>query len=186
MISLGQLWIPILASAVGVFVASSLIHMVLKWHNSDYRKIANEDEVRSAIRASGAAPGQYVMPHCAEMKDMQKPEMQEKFKQGPVAFLTLIPPGPPTMGKALGLWFAFTLGVSIALAYLASRTLPQGASFMQVCRLVGIVALLAYAGGSVANGIWMGRPWKSVAKDVADGVIYGLVSAVLFAWLWPR
>ena len=103
MISLAQLWIPIVLSAVLVFAASSLIHMVFKWHNPDYRKLANEDEVRAAIRSSSPAPGQYMIPHCIDPKEMQKAEVQQKYKDGPVGFLMLRPAGAPSMGTPLAL-----------------------------------------------------------------------------------
>ena len=160
--------------------------MVLKWHNSDYLKLANEDDVRAAIRMANPQPGQYVLPHCSDMKDMQKPEVQEKFKDGPVGFLTLRANGVPSMGQSLGLWFLFNVVIALVAAYLAARTLSSGASFLQVCRVVGAVSFLAYAGGSVQGGIWMGKPWTSVAKEVGDGLIYAVVSAVVFGWLWPR
>lgn len=57
MIPLASLWLPIIVAAVLVFVASSLVHMVFKWHNADYLKLANEDEVRDALRESAPAPG---------------------------------------------------------------------------------------------------------------------------------
>jgi hypothetical protein len=186
MISLAQLWIPIVLSAVLVFAASSLIHMVFKWHNSDFRKLANEDEVRAAIRASNPEPGQYIIPHCGDPKEMQKPEAQQKFKEGPVGFLTLGRPGAPSMGRPLALWFLLTLVVSLVAGYLASRTVPYGASFLAVCRVVGIVTFIAYASGAVQQAIWMCKPWPSVAKDALDAFIYGLVSAAVFGWLWPR
>ena len=183
---LAQLWMPIILSAVAVFVASSLIHMVLKWHNSDYRKLPNEDSVRAAIRAGNPAPGQYVVPHCLGMKEMQTPESQQKFVEGPVGFITLRPNGLPRMGGTLALWFLFTLAVGVIAAYVAAKTLPTGATFGQVCRVVGTLSFLAYTGGSVTNGIWMGKPWSSVAKDVVDGLIYGALTGAVFGWLWPR
>ena len=185
-VSLGQLWIPIVAAAVGIFIASSLVHMVFKWHNADYRKLANEDDVRAVVRASSPAPGQYVIPYCSDMKLMQTPEFQQKFKDGPVAFLTVRPSGPPTIGPALGQWFVLNLVVALLVAYLASKSLPSTASFLQVCRIVGTVTFMAYAGGSISGAIWMGKPWASAAKEVLDAFIYGLVSAVIFGWLWPR
>jgi hypothetical protein len=112
-----QLWIPVVVSAVLVFVASSVIHMLLKWHDSDYRKLPNEDAVRASIRAANAAPGQFVIPHCAGIKEMQSPENQQKFREGPVGLLTLR---------------------------------------------------------------------ARVAKEVVDGLIYGLITGVAFGWLWPR
>jgi hypothetical protein len=186
MISLGQLWIPIVASAVGVFVMSSLIHMVFKWHNAEYRKISNEDDVRTVLRAGSLAPGQYIIPHCADMKDLQQPEMQQKFKDGPIAFMTVRPSGPPTMGPQLGQWFALNVAVALLAGYLASKSLPMGASFLQVCRVVSLVTFLAYAGGSVSHAIWMGKPWSAAAKEVLDAFLYGLVTALVFGWLWPR
>jgi hypothetical protein len=184
--SLQQLWIPIILSAVLVFASSSLIHMVLKWHNSDYRKLSNEDDVRAAIRAGSPAPGQYVLPHCVDMKDMQKPETQQKFAEGPVAWLVIKPSGAPKMGRPLVLWFVFVLAIGGIAAYVAARTLPGSASFLQVCRVVGVVSFLAYAAGSVQGAIWMGKPWGSAAKEVADGLIYAVITAVVFGWCWPH
>jgi hypothetical protein len=186
MVSLEQLWLPIVLSAVLMFVVSTLVHMVFKWHNSDYRALPNEDAVRSVIRSGNPAPGQYLMPYCKDPKEMKSPEMLQKFQEGPLGFVTLRKPGMPSMGAPLAQWFALNLLVAIAAGYLASRTLPFGAGFLTVCRLVGIVVFLAYAGGSVSQAIWMGKPWVSAAKELLDSFLYGLVSALAFAWLWPR
>ena len=186
MISLAQLWLPVVVSAVFVFVASSLVHMVFKWHNTDYLKLGNEDEVRAVLNKTKPAPGQYFVPHCADMKEMQSPDMQKKFVDGPVGLVVLRASGLPTMGKSLGQWFAWTLVVGVLVAYLASKSLHPGDSFAHVARLTSIVAFLAYAGGSVQAGIWMGKPWRSVAKEVLDGVIYGAVTAAAFGMLWPH
>lgn len=186
MTALNQLWIPVLLAAVLVFTLSSLIHMVFKWHASDYNALANEEEVRAAIRKGTPAPGQYVLPHCSDPKDMAKADMQQKYVEGPVAFLVVSPNGAPAIGKALGLWFLYAVGVALMAGYVASRTLHPGAHYLTVFRVVGTVSFLAYAGGSVQGGIWMGKPWSSVAKDLLDGLLYGLVSAGAFGWLWPR
>jgi len=182
-----ELWLPIVVAAVGVFIASSLIHMVFKWHNSDYLKLANEDEVRAAIRAGSPVPGQYAVPYCSDMKQMGSPEMQQKFREGPIAWVTLRPTGTPNMGPMLGQWFVLNLVVAALAAYVASKTLMLlPATFLGICREVGVITFLAYAGGSVSAGIWMGKPWRSVAKEVLDAFIYGAVSALVFAWLWPQ
>ncbi|HCZ33246.1 MAG TPA: hypothetical protein DHV93_07190 [Holophagaceae bacterium] len=186
MVSLTHLWLPIVLSAVFVFAASSLIHMVIKWHASDYRALPNEEEVRAALQKAAQSPGQYVIPHCGDMKDMEKPEMQQKYKDGPIGFIMLSPNGAPNMGKALGMWFLYSLAVAFMAAYVASRTLGPGTHYLQVFRVVGAVSFLTYAGGSVQMGIWAGKPWRSVVKDLLDGLIYGLVSAGAFGWLWPK
>ncbi len=179
------LWLPIVVSAVLIFVASSLIHMLLKWHNSDYRKLANEDAVRAAIRAGAPAPGLYVVPHCTDMKDMQNPDMMQKFAEGPVGFVTLRQPGSPRIAAALIQWFVFTLVISTATAALALQTYGIDGNPHYAAHLIGVVSLLVYAGACIPEGIWMARPWKSVFKHGIDGAIYATISALTFMWLWP-
>lgn len=180
-----QLWLPILATAVFIFIASSLIHMVFKWHNSDYQKLGNEDEVRAAIRAGSPAPGQYVLPHCVDMKDMADPAMIKKFTDGPVAFITVRPSAAPAIGGALVNWFIFTLVIAIVAATVAVDAFGIKGDSRSVAQLIGVVSFLAYAAGSFQMAIWMGKPWGSVGKDVLDAVIYAVVSGVTFLWLWP-
>jgi hypothetical protein len=185
MVSLIQLWLPIVLSAVFVFVASSLVHMVLRWHNSDYGKLPNEDEVRAAIRKGAPAPAQYVIPHCTDMKQLQSPEMQQKFVDGPNGFLRIYASGKPTMGPMLGKWFALNLAVAFLIAYIAANTLVTGAAAGHVLRVTASIGFLAYAVGSVSEGIWFYKPWRAVAKDLVDALIYGFAGGAAFAWLWP-
>lgn len=183
---LGALWLPIVLSAVLVFVVSSVIHMVLKYHNRDYARLPNEDAVRAALRAGNPEPRQYVIPYAAEMKEMESPEMRQKYTEGPVGVLNLRGPGVPKMGPLLLQWFLFALGVSFFVAYLAANTLEPGAEYLDVFRVVGVAGFLAYAAGQVPAAIWMGKPWPVAWKEVFDGLIYGLVTAGTFGWLWPR
>ncbi len=183
MVSLTALWLPIVLSAVGVFVASSIVHMVLKYHNSDYRKLPDEDKAADAIR--GAAPGYYSMPHCLDMKEMGSPEMMKKYKDGPIAFVTVAPNGPPNMGKLLGTWFVFCLVISVFVAYLTGRHLGAGADYMTVFRMASTVAFLGYGASEPVAAIWKAQPWGMTMKHVLDGLIYALVTAAIFAQLWP-
>ena len=184
MVALGSLILPIVLSAVLVFVTSSILHMVLKYHASDYTPLPNEEAGRAALR--GVAPGQYMIPHAGDMKELEKPEIKQKFLDGPIAVLNIKRPGPPTMAPMLGQWFVFTLVVSFFVAYIASHTLPAGTPYLQVFRVVGSVAFLAYAAGQIPRAIWMGKPWSVAWKEVADGLLYGLVTAGAFGGLWPR
>jgi hypothetical protein len=181
-----SLWLPILLSAVVVFVISSLVHMVLKWHNSDYGNLANEDAVRAAIRAGNPAPGRYVMPRCAEMKDMASEAMKQKYAEGPVAHVTILPNGMPNMGKYLGMWFLWSLAIAVVAAFLAARLVGAGhAHAVTAAKLVGAVSLIAHGFGTVTESIWVGRPWSSSVKYVLDAALYAVGSALVFYWLWP-
>lgn len=185
MTGFAQLWLPILLSAVGVFIASSILHMLLKfWHMPDYHGFANEDDVREAIRRHNPKPGMYALPHC-RMEDMQTPETREKFAQGPVGLVFLRANGMVNMGLNLALWFGFCVLVSLFAALIAGHALPAGASGKSVFHVVGLACLMAYGFGSLPMGIWWGQPWSAVAKDVVDGLIYAVVTAAVFTWLWP-
>ncbi|HET7294445.1 MAG TPA: hypothetical protein VFM88_18620 [Vicinamibacteria bacterium] len=185
MVPLSSLWLPILLSAVLVFVASSIVHMVLGLHRSDYGKLANEDAVLEALRGAGVAPGTYTFPCAANPKDMSTPEMLEKYKKGPVGILNVIPSGPPAMPKLLGQWFAFSVLVGVFAAYLAGRALGPGAHYLAVFRVVGTVAFLAYLSTHATDPIWKGERWGIALKHAADGFVYALLTAGVFGWLWP-
>lgn len=185
MVSLFALWLPILLSAVIVFVASSIIHMVLPYHRSDYKQLPDEDKLRAALRSAGLQPGLYHFPFCTH-KEMNTPAAQEKFKEGPVGFVTIFPSGPPNMSKFLGLWFVYCLIIGVFTAYLTGRTVAFGAHYRVVFRVAGTAAFLAYGLGPMVNGIWKGQPWSVVFKEAFDGLVYALLTAGTFGWLWPR
>jgi len=185
MVPLTSLVLPILLSAVFVFIASSLLHMVLQYHRSDYTPLPDEDKVVSALRSAGLKPALYVFPHCTP-KEMKSPAMQEKYKQGPVGLLTVFPSGLPNMPKFLGMWFGYCLVISFFAAYLTGRTVLHGAPYLAVFRVAGTATFFAYGLGPLVNGVWRGVPWSSVLKESFDGLIYSLVTAGTFGWLWPR
>jgi hypothetical protein len=185
MTPLSLLWLPILLAAVGVFVASSVIHMALKYHQSEYRRLPDEEMVLAALRGIGMTPGLYVFPY-ATHQTMKSPEMQEKYKEGPVGFVSVMPSGLPNMGKFLGLWFGFCLVVSAFTAYITGITVVPGAIFAAVFRMAGTAAFMAYAVGVLPGVIWKGQPWSMTIKEFIDGAIYALITALIFAWLWPR
>ena len=182
---LASLWLPVLAAALAVFLASSLVHMVLRWHQSDFSRLPNEDAVRAALREAGASAGQYITPWCEGMKQMQEPDMQRKYAEGPIAIITTLAPGMPKMGPMLSRWFLLNLVLAAAVAAIAAQIYGTAGHSPAVGHLAGLVTFLAYATGSVSNSIWMGRRWSSTAKDVADALIYGVVTALAFWWLWP-
>jgi hypothetical protein len=186
MVSLGALWLPVLLSAVFVFITSSILHMVFRYHSATYTRLPNEDAVRTAIRAGNPGPGQYIIPHAGGMKEMETPEMQQKYAEGPVGVLNLRRAGKPSMGPYLVQWFVFTLVVSFFVAYVAAHAVAPGTVYLEVFRLVGAVAFLAYAAGQFPAAIWMGKPWSVATIEAFDGLLYALVTAGTFGWLWPR
>jgi hypothetical protein len=186
MISLAQLWLPIVLSAVAVFVASSLLHTVINWHASDYWKLPDEEAARAALRKDAPKPGQYIVPWCTHGPDMKSEEMQRKFREGPVAMIYVRPTGAPHMGGALGAWFAFVLVMSALIGYVAAVAAPAGSTTSHVFRIVAVVAFLAYGGGAPVQAIWIGQPWRAAVKDMVVGAVYAAVTGALFAWLWPQ
>ena len=186
MVPLAELWLPILLAAVIVFVGSSILHMVLRYHRGDYRQLPQEEAVLTSLRSAGVTPGVYVLPYARDPKEHKKPEMQEKMRRGPVGLLTVMPSGPMNMGKYLGSWFAYCLVVSLFVAYLAGHTLPPGTHYPRVFRVTGIAAFMTYGLSQISNMIWAGQPRSTTAKHVLDGFIYGLLTAGTFGWLWPH
>src|SRR5260370_35746895 len=160
-----ELWIPILLSAVIVFVASSIIHMALPWHKGDYPKMPNEDKVIAALRPLAIPPGDYMVHRCANQQDMKSPEFMEKLKQGPVMIVTVLPNGPFSMGRNLSLWFFYSVVIAVFAAYIAGRALPHGTNYLQVFRFVGATAFIGYAMALWQMSIWYYRSWGVTIKS---------------------
>jgi hypothetical protein len=186
MTGLSALWLPILLSAVIVFVVSSVIHMASPWHKSDYPKMPNEDQVMDALRPLAIPPGDYFFPRPSSRDDMRSPAFAGKMKKGPVVVMTVMPSRPMAMGPTFVLWFLYAVVVNIFAGYIASRALPPGTAYPQVFRFVGATAFLGYAAALWQMSIWYRRSWTTTIKSTVDGLIYALLTAGTFGWLWPR
>jgi hypothetical protein len=169
-----------------VFVASSIVHMVLQYHRSDLRKLPNEAEVLDALRRLNIPPGDYAAPHPGSPAGMKAPEFVEKMTRGPIVLMTVAPGSPPSMGTKLLLWFLYSLVVSVFAAYIAGRALGPGAHYLAVFRFVGASAFMGYALALIQHSIWYRRNWCTTLKSMGDGLVYGLLTAGTFGWLWPR
>jgi hypothetical protein len=181
-----SLWVPILVSAVIVFVVSSILHMVLPVHRSDYRKLPDENGVMDALRKVSLAPGDYVFPHVGSPKELKDPAFVEKRKKGPVGFLTVTESGEVSMGPSLAQWFLYSLVVGVFAAYVAGRALGPGAHYLKVFRFAGVTAFIGYSLALWQNTIWYKRDWVTTLKANVDGLVYGLLTAGTFGWLWPK
>jgi hypothetical protein len=184
-VSLPDLWLPILLAAVLAHFAGFLMWMVLPHHRGDWRRLPNEDALAEALRAQGAGAGQYNFPHCDKPEDMKDPAWLAKMERGPTGFLILGRPHKPSVGPSLVQYMLYTLAVSLCTAYVASRTVSPGAEYLQVFRVTGTVATLAYAGALPVLAIWFSRTWGSIAREMLDGLVFGLLTAGVFGWLWP-
>ncbi len=186
MTELSALWLPILLSTVIVFVASSVIHMALPWHKSEYPGVPNEDKVMDALRPLAVPPGDYMIPRASSMQEMKSPEFVEKMNKGPVMVVTVMPNGPVQMGKSLALWFLYCAVVGVFAAYVAGRALPAGAPYLRVFQLISVTAFVGYAVALWQMSIWYCRAWSTTIRANVDGLVYALLTAGTFGWLWPR
>ncbi len=184
-VSLLQLWQPILLGGFLCWVTSAIFHMVIKHHNADYKPVSNEDQVSDAIRTGKLKPGLYSLPHIKDMKEMNDLNVQDKFKQGPVAMLAVFDNGMPPMGKLLAQQILFFIVSCFLVAYAATLTLAVGADFMSVFRVVMVTSFLAFGWALIPFSIWMGHPWSNCIRFLIDALIYAAIVAAIFAWLWP-
>ena len=181
---LSTLWMPILLSAVFVFIVSSIIHMVLGYHANDFKKAPNEDQVLDTVRNLNIPPGHYAVPKANSMKDFKDEAFKAKMAKG--MFMLHIRNTSMNMGPALVQWFVYCIVVSIFAAYVGSHTLAPNAAYMTVHRVVGCVAFMGYGLGLIQDAIWGSRPWPATWKSVFDALVYGLVTGGTFGWLWPE
>ena len=186
MVPIADLWLPVLLSAVVVFLASSVIHMVLGYHAGDFRKVPDEGALQEAFRKLGIAAGDYAVPRADSSSAMKDPAFVEKMTAGPVVFMTVQPGGQSFMGSALALWFVYCVVVSVFGAYVGGRALGASASYLDVFRFVGTVTFACYAMALPQASIWYKRSWGTTLRSMFDGLIYGSLTAGTFGWLWPR
>jgi len=186
MVSIASLWLPVVLSAVFVFFVSWAVHMLLPWHKGDFRKLPAEDEVADALRKLAIPPGEYMLPCGSGPESMKDPKFIEKMKQGPVLLMTVLRSGPPDMGPSLLQWFVYCLVVSVFAAYVAGRALAPGESYLHVFRFAGVTAFSGYSLALLQDSIWHGRPWGTTTRNAIDGLLYALVTAGTFGWLWPK
>ncbi len=186
MVPIMSLWLPIIVSAVFVFLASFVLHMVFTYHFKDFKPLPNEDAAANAVRGLNLEPGEYYHPHAADAKTMKDPAYLEKQKKGPLFMLSVLKPEDANMGTSLVQWFVYSIVIGIFAAYIAGRALAPDAHYLAVFRFAGATAFFCYAVGGWSRSIWYKQPWSVTAKNTFDGLVYGLLTAGTFGWLWPE
>ena len=184
MVGLAELWMPVLISAVAVFIASSIIWMALPIHKPDIKSLDNEEDFDNAIRPMNIKPGLYMFPGC-HGKDLKSDAFQARWKSGPWGMLT-IAGGPPNFGMNLLKTFISYLVITAMVGYLAGIGLAPGTEYMEVFRVVGTAAILGFCMGSFAGDFFLGKPTRFIITSFIDGVIFALITAGIFATMWPE
>lgn len=186
MVGITALWMPILMSAVFVFITLALIHMIPGWHQRDMAAVPGEDQVMETLRGLRVQPGDYRFPYGSTTAEMTAPAFVEKMKAGPVGVLSIRPNGELNMGKMFGLWFVYSLLIAGLTAYITGHTRGPGAPFLEVFRVSGTVAFCCYGVAHWQNWIWWGKSTRFTLTYSVDGLLYALVTGATFGWLWPK
>lgn len=181
---LASLWLPILVSAGVVWIASAIAWMALPHHAKDWKSLPNEAAFMEALGKLGIPAGQYGFPHMKDRKQMKDPEFAKRWERSPKGVLNLWP-AQMSMGRNMALSFVFYAIVSFFVAYLASIALSRGTPFGKVFQLAGTAGIMAYTMASIPAAIWFHKPATNVMSDLADGIVYGLLTGAVFGWLWP-
>lgn len=181
----GSLWLPVVVSAVAVWILSAILHMALKYHRADYKGLSDEGAVADALRKAVPGPGVYMLPWCSDNSQMKDPAVRKKFEDGPVALITVMRSGAPAMGKNLLQWFLYCFLASFLVGYVARHTLTAGADCMLVMRVTAAVAFAAYTFGYFHDSIWQGIPWSNSIRGIIDAIVYSVATGAIFCWLWP-
>jgi Flp pilus assembly protein TadB len=186
MVPIMSLWLPILLSAVFVFIASSIIHMFLSYHYKDFKEAPDENKLMDALRSFNIPPGEYMLPHAGSRAEFSSKEYQERMAKGPGVMMTVWPTGRPSMMGSLVQWFVYSIVVGVFAAYIAGRALGPGADYLAVFRFAGCTAFACYVIAGWQDSIWFKRSWGRTLRNTIDGLIYGLLTAGTFGWLWPQ
>ncbi len=185
MVSILTLWIPILVAAVIVFIVSSAIHSLLTYHHADFKKLPAETSVMDDLRKHNIPEGEYYFPRAATSEEMKLEAYKTNLEKGPSGFLTILKNAKPSMAPMLIQWFVYCIIINIFSAYIAGRMLSPDAHYLEVFRLVGTVSFMGYALGMWQDSIWFSRSWTVTLKYTFDGLIFALLTAGTFGWLWP-
>ncbi len=185
MVSVVSLWLPIIVAAVLVFVMSSIIHMFLTYHRTDFTAVPDEDRFRAAVGPLGLPPGEYVVPHAGSPDAMKSEEYQSKVGEGPVLFMTVLPNAAWNMGKSLTWWFVYCLVVGVFAALVATSTLTADATYAEVFHVAGLTAFAGYVLAGWQQSIWYHRKVSTSVKNTFDGLLYALLTAGAIAGMWP-
>jgi hypothetical protein len=186
LVPIPDLWLPIVLATALCWILSALFWTVSPHHQNDFARLPNEEQTLSALRQANLTPGAYRFPCPASQAESRTPEFKKKLEAGPIGILTVQAPDVYTnMAKPMILSVVYYLVVSTFVAYIAGRTLTPGTEYLQVFRIVGATAFVAYGMAVIPDAIWWGRGWGRAGKHLFDALVHALVTAGVFGWRWP-
>lgn len=209
---LTHLWLPIVVSGVAVWIVSAIGWMAIGHHKRDRDAIpggaAGEQDFMDTITRLNIRPGNYGFPDFCQADNLPPKEKRAAQKalydKHPQGLLRVW--GPTNMGANMLLTLVFYFVTSAFIAYLGWAALPHHAAaapaaatipgaetvaagssmFWKVFQVLGVAGILAYCFAGFPNDLWFQKKRRAMAMDWLDGVIFGLVTGAIFAWLWPK
>ena len=121
--------------------------------------------------------------HAASKQEQGSKEYAEKYKAGPRGLLDVY--DMPSMPMNMLCTVVFFLITSAVIGYITLVACPLGdenTTFMKVFRVAGTIGILTHASSGILNGIWFK---KRLFTDIIDGIVFGLILGLIFAFLWP-
>ena len=61
----------------------------------------------------------------------------------------------------------------------------EGSDYLVVFRVVGTSSFMAYGLANLVDSVWKAQPWGTTVRHTVDGLVYSLLTAGVFGWLWP-
>jgi len=178
-----DLWLPILIGTVVLFFCSFLAWAILPHHFGDHEKVPCEDELMEFVRSKNIPVGNYMFPYADSPKTQGSEEFTEHYTKGPRGLLDVY--DMPNMGANMAQTIAYFFVTVATIGYIPHVACPPGAEgtdFMKVFRMAGTIGILTYATSCVLHRVWFK---KRIWTEILDGVIYGLILGLIFAFLWP-
>ncbi|MBS0186489.1 MAG: hypothetical protein JSS51_00370 [Planctomycetes bacterium] len=187
---LSQLWLPILISGVSVWIASFIAWMMIGHHRKDRDAIpgGGEQAFMDTVTRMNIKPGNYGFPDFCQHDNLPRQERMAARKalydRRPMGTLRVW--GEMNMGVNMLVTFLFYLVTSAMIGYLTWAAFGRGASAGKIVQVAGTAGILAYCFASFPHDIWFQKKRRAMMMDWLDGIVFGLITGAIFAWLWPR
>ncbi len=176
--------IAILAGTVTLMVMGFLFWGVLLETSGAVRQVANEDEMRTALRDASSDDGAFFVP----MEGFGGEEFSRRHAEGPVAMVYLRPNGAPaSMGGTMAKGFVhFLLSATFAVWLWKAFARDQGL-FSRRFAFLFLLGLFTALVAHPANRVWWHYPMNfTVFALIANAASWAAAAVVMAAILRPE